>query len=177
MSYHSTHMMNGFVVGYGATTPAPANLGPQMCANPLPPGRYAIKVYDNPLGAVRALRLWADNTPGVSMEATKDYPAISPAPAGVAAIFSVSAPAMWNQTIWGCPNVADKSVNINNFAPDAPAPSLWEAIFGAGSKPPSLGLPAWVYLAGGAVVLVALAPTLFEVSKVVAVRQEQKGAG
>ena len=145
-----------------------------MCANPLPAGRYAITIFDTPKGAVHAFAIWADNEPGVAIVSQGDVAAPSGQNPGVAAIFTVSQPTLWNQTIWGCPNVADPKLTLTDINPGAGDTSLWSLIFGAGSKPPgSGGTPTWVYFGVGAVILLALSPMLFEVSKAVAVHEEK----
>lgn len=161
-------------LGAVAAKPAPV-LGPQMCANPLPPGRYAITLSDSPAGSVKAFQVWAENN-AVRIEASQSMSAGSST--GLVAIFATSKPVMWSPTIWGCPRVAGDSIKTLADAQPAlvetpssnPLSKLFPSLFGTGGS----GMPAWVYLSLGAVVLVALAPTMFEVSKVVAIREEHK---
>jgi hypothetical protein len=162
--------------GFGAVPPPPV-LGPPVCANPLPPGRYAITLSDSPKGSVRAFGIWADqNDKAVKVESKQELAAGDTL--GLVAIFSVSAPVMWNPTVWGCPNVAGATIKTPQDAQPALKPptssnplcALMPSFCGGAGG----GIPTWVYLTVGAVLIVALAPTMFEVSKVVAIREEHK---
>jgi hypothetical protein len=126
---------------------------------------------------VRAFGLWADQfSDAVTVESKQALTTSDQN--GLVAIFSVSKPVMWNPTVWGCPSVAGAAIKTPEDAQPALKPT-------ASSNPlcalmPSFcggaggGIPSWVYLTVGAILVVALAPTLFEVSKVVAIREEHK---
>jgi hypothetical protein len=169
---------------YGAATatpqaPAAAGLGPQICANPLPIGRYAIEIMDQPHGALDSFNLWTkNNAQNIKVVQTQSIAATDDSPAGQFTIFILNAPVFWNGTVWGCPNVAGVSVVDDTafVAPDPPTP--WDEVMDWFNKPPgggsAGGLPTWAYVAVGTVLLLALSPTIFEISKVEAIRAEEK---
>lgn len=170
--YRSSPACNLRGLGAAAVAPAPAPvLGPEMCANPLPPGRYAIKIFDNPKGAPHAFEYWADQE-HVTIVSKAEIPPPSGMAPGLAVIFTVSSPVLFNYTIFGCPNVVDSKLSISQLSPAEADTSLWSSIFGGSSG--GSGVPLWVYLGLGTVALVAIAPTLFNVSKIVEMHEEKK---